>query len=126
MGIRVLKLRELRSARDDFKLKKFYEKASAERKGIWFSALDDVLRGLRRLHGEDESLEVLADSMVVLLASALSHDDALGEWVRKRTDVEWRKDGDNWRLVERACAGVIVQDYLGACEDGRWPPTTHD
>jgi hypothetical protein len=43
-----------------------------------------------------------------------------------RTTPEWRTNPENWRLVERALAGVIVQDYLNACEDGRWVRTTND
>jgi hypothetical protein len=126
MAIRVLKDPELRSARDDFKLKSFHGKASEQRRNVWFTALDDVSRGLRGLHGEEASPELLAEGLVELLASALRKDDALAAWMTKRTDAEWRASVENWRRVERACAGVIVQDYLTACEDGRWTPATHD
>jgi hypothetical protein len=126
MAIRVLKDPELRSARDDFKLKDFHRKTSEERRSVWFKALDDVSRGLRGLHGDEATSEVLADALVELLVTALHKDEALAAWMTKRTNAEWRASGENWRRVERACAGVIVQDYLSACEDGRWPPTPHD
>jgi hypothetical protein len=126
MAIRVLKDPELRSARDDFKLKSFHGKTSEQRRNVWFKALDDVSRGLRGLHGEEASPELLAEALVELLATALHTDEALAAWMTKRTDPEWRANVDNWRRVERACAGVIVQDYLSACDDGRWPPATDD
>ena len=126
MAIRVLKDPELRSARDDFKLKDFHRKTSEQRRNVWFNALDDVTRGLRGLHGDEASPELLADELVELLVTALHKDEALAAWMTKRTNAEWRANVENWHRVERACAGVIVQDYLSACDDGRWPPTTHD
>jgi hypothetical protein len=123
MAPHVLKDPELRSARDDFKLAKFYKDTGEERRNIWFRALDHAW-GMRHLlyEGEDPPPEVLLE----LLASSVRKDEPLGAWMSDRTDVAWRGNPDNWRLVERALAGVIVQDYLGACEDGRWTRTTDD
>jgi hypothetical protein len=124
MAVRVLKDPELRSARDDFKLKNFYAKTSQQRKDVWFAALDRVQRGLEGLHGDDASPDLLAAILMELLADSLRNDEALAGWMTKRTNAQWRMNGENWRLVERALAGVIVQDYLNACEDGRWTRAT--
>jgi hypothetical protein len=116
---------ELRAVRDGFKLANFYKGTGEERRHIWFRALDHVW-GMRHLlyEGEDPPPDVLLE----LLASSLRKDEPLAAWMKdkERTNLEWRGDPDNWRLVERALAGVIVQDYLAACEDGRWTRTTDD
>lgn len=122
MAPRVLKDPELRSARDDFKLAKFYKDTSEERKNVWFKALDHVWGARHLLYGEDAPPEFLVE----LLASSLREDEPLAAHMSERTDLQWRKDADNWRLVERAAAGVIVQAYLTACEDGTWTRTTDD
>lgn len=122
MAPRVLKDPELRSARDDFKLARFYGKTGTLRKTVWFRALDHASGARRLLYGEDPPPEFLVE----LLANALREDQPLAAWMTKRTNAQWRTNGDNWRLVERALASVIVQDYLNACEDGRWTRTTND
>jgi hypothetical protein len=122
MPPRVLKDPELRSARDDFQLATFYKDATQERKDIWFRALDYVCGAQHLLFHEDPQPQVLME----LLASSLREDEPLGAHMKERTDVAWRGNPDNWRLVERALAGVIVQAYLKACEDGTWTRTTDD
>jgi hypothetical protein len=122
MAPRVLKDPELRSARDDFELAKFYKGTGDERKGIWFRALDHAWGIQRLLYAEDPPPELLVE----LLASSLRDDEPFGAFMKERTTVEWRGKSESWRLVERALAGVIVQNYLSACKDGRWTRATDD
>ncbi|MGO9319684.1 MAG: hypothetical protein ACLQBY_02610 [Solirubrobacteraceae bacterium] len=116
MTPRVLKDPDLRSARDGFKLQSFYSKTSDERKNVWFRALDLAWAKQRLLLNEDPPPEVLVESLI----TALEIDESFAAWMEKRTDLEWRTKNENWKVVERALACVIVQDYLSACEDGRW------
>jgi hypothetical protein len=122
MAPRVIKDPELRSARDDFELGKFYKDTSEERRAIWFRALDHAWGIQHLLYAEDPPPAVLME----LLASSLRDDEPLGAFIKERTTIEWRGKSENWRLVERALAGVIVQNYLNACDDGQWTRTTND
>lgn len=91
MAIRVLKDPELRSARDDFKLKRFHGRASEQRRNLWFTALDDVSRGLRGLHGDEASPEFLADALVELLALITSGIALTQAYVAGKRNPETRR-----------------------------------
>ncbi len=119
MAPRVIKDPDLRAARDGFKISSFYAKTGQERKNVWFKALDLAWAKQRLLLGEDPPPDVLVESLI----TALEQDEAFAAWINKRTNLEWRTKKENWSLVERALASVIVQAYLGACEDGSWTRT---
>jgi len=60
------------------------------------------------------------ESLVLLLAAALSEDESFAGHVRRRR-ASFLADDDNWSQVYRAGGATILEAYLDAVDTGSWP-----
>lgn len=56
-----------------------------------------------------------------ILVLTLRDDATFATFVRKRGDGLFLEDEENWQKLRGACAAMILEEYLTAIDEGRWP-----
>jgi hypothetical protein len=102
--------------RDQFKLRGWVQRTKRRRES-YFAWCDHARRELRLLAG---GLPAKDSSVVRTLIAALGEDESFAGYVRARGGSFLTDDG-NWDRLFRAGAATILEEYLEAVDEGRWP-----
>jgi hypothetical protein len=102
--------------RDQFRLAGWVQKPRSRREQ-YFAWCDRATRDLRVLSG---GISPRHESIVITLVAALGEDESFAGHAQRRGGTFLTEDG-NWDKLHRAGAATILEEYLDAVEQGKWP-----
>jgi hypothetical protein len=102
--------------RDEFRLANWVSTPMVRRM-LYFGWCERATGQLRLLNGGNPPKD---ESVVLTLMPALAEDESFASYVSRRRG-SFLTDDANWDKVYRAGAATILEEYLDAVENGRWP-----
>jgi|ERR1044071_1373313 hypothetical protein len=100
---------------NQFKLKRWIR--NADRRAIYFKLCFDSWTTLAEIASQDEPSQ---QAMLGFIALALDDDPSFDTFVRKRDRSTMLSKRDAWDDLQRACAAMVLDEYLDAIDNGGW------
>ena len=102
--------------RDRYTLTRWFTKTKQQAK--YFRWCDQASYELALITGKARPP---TQTVLGILILTLRDDATFATFVRRKGDGLFLEDEENWQKLRGACAAMILEEYLMAVDEGRWP-----